>query len=80
MSYFLTDLTDSTSCVGVARVGSPTQVIAHDDLRAIHKWDLGGPLQSLVVVGNTHPLEEKMLALIKNAQPALQEDREGTSP
>ena len=77
MSYFLTD---STSCVGVARVGSPPQVIAHNDLRTIHKWDLGGPLQSLVVVGNTHLLEVKMLALIKNAQPALQEDREGTSP
>ena len=66
--------------MGVARVGSPTQVIAHDDLRAIHEWDLGGPLQSLVVVGNTHPLEEKMLALIKNAKPVLPEGSEGTLP
>lgn len=62
------DLTSSVRCVGVARVGTPTQCIATDSLCSITHWELGGPLHSLVVVGgDLHPLEEKMLQLVVNA-------------
>ena len=63
-----TDLSSSVSCVGLARIGSPSQCIATDTLSAIGQWDMGGPLHSLVIVGGElHPLEEKMLQLVANA-------------
>lgn len=56
-------------CVGVARVGTSSQTIASDALSLISQWNLGGPLHSLVVVGgDLHPLEEKMLQLVVNAE------------
>jgi len=62
------DLKATAACVGVARVGAVTQMIARDSLQEIHHWDLGPPLHSLVVVGR-HPLEERMLALTTNTEP-----------
>ena len=48
-------------CVGLARVGTDTQTVCHAPLNAMVTADIGGPLQSLVVTGKLHPLEEKML-------------------
>ena len=60
-------LTAQSRCVGVARVGTSAQSIANDSLSSISQWDLGGPLHSMVIVGNVHPLEDKMLTLVSNA-------------
>ena len=62
-----TDLSTNTCCVGVARVGSPSQTIAVSALKDIGEWDMGGPLHSIVLIGDTHPLEENMLSLVSNA-------------
>ena len=62
-----TDLSTNTRCVGVARVGSPSQTIAVSTLIDIGEWDMGGPLHSIVLIGDTHPLEDNMLSLVSNA-------------
>lgn len=56
-----------TPCVGLARIGSETQTIAHDKLASVCRWEMGKPLHSLVIIGHLHPLEEKVLLLSKNA-------------
>lgn len=43
--------------------------VAMDTLEQLHCWELGGPLHSLVVLGETHPLEERMLRQVANAPP-----------
>lgn len=53
--------------MGVARIGSPDQKIAVDSLSNISGWNLGGPLHSLVIIGETHPLENTMLNIVANA-------------
>ena len=64
-----TGLAASVRCVGVARVGTPLQTIASDSLSSIAQWNMGGPLHSLVIVGGElHPLEEKMLQLVVNSE------------
>ena len=50
--------------MGVARVGSDTQAVCHAPLSAMATVDMGEPLQSLVIAGKLHPLEEKMLTLV----------------
>ena len=65
--FLCTDLTPQSRCVGVARVGAPSMTVAVDTLEQLHRWELGGPLHSLVVLGETHPLEEKMLRQVANA-------------
>ncbi|KAG8234617.1 hypothetical protein J437_LFUL015030 [Ladona fulva] len=53
---------ESTLCVGVARVGSPTQQIVACSLKEMKEVDLGKPLHSLVITGGKlHPLEEEYL-------------------
>ncbi|XP_023017977.1 diphthine methyl ester synthase [Leptinotarsa decemlineata] len=55
-------ITDETLCVGLARVGSDTQKIVACSLREMSKFDLGGPLHSLIIVGpEIHPLEQEFL-------------------
>ena len=53
-------------CVGVARVGTPTQAIAAAPLSGMVHCAMGMPLQSLIIVGHTHPLEDKMLSVVAN--------------
>jgi diphthine synthase len=55
-------LNENTVCVGVARVGSDTQLLHSSSLSMMTSVDLGGPLHSLVIVGHMHPLERDMLA------------------
>lgn len=53
-------------CVGVGRVGAPDQRIHAAMLRDMTSVDLGGPLHSLVIAGNMHPLETDMLKMFSN--------------
>lgn len=68
---FRTGLHEDTICVGVARVGSDTQSICTSTLKSIQSCDLGGPLHSLVVAGNMHPLELDMLKLFTTDQAVI---------
>lgn len=53
--------------MGVARLGADNQVIRAAALRQLVSCDLGGPLHSLVVTGQLHPLEVDMLQLSADA-------------
>lgn len=61
------DLSPSTRCVGLARIGTPTQIIGVSTLAEISDLDMGKPLHSLVIIGDSHPLEDKMLSIVSNA-------------
>ena len=54
----VSEVNEETLCIGVARVGSETQQIRAGNLTDLAQVDLGGPLHSLVIVGDTHPLEQ----------------------
>lgn len=47
-----------TLAVGVARVGSESQRIVAGPLAALADVDFGPPLHSLVIAGDTHPIEQ----------------------
>ncbi|GFO10836.1 diphthine methyl ester synthase-like [Plakobranchus ocellatus] len=57
------DLTPTTVCVAVARVGASDQKIAVATLEEMCTVDMGNPLHSLVIPGHMHPLEVQMLKL-----------------
>ena len=52
---------EETMCVGVARVGSRGQRIVAGAMGRLREVEFGGPLHSLVIAGEMHELEEKML-------------------
>ncbi|KAK4292541.1 hypothetical protein Pmani_034704 [Petrolisthes manimaculis] len=54
-------LNEDTQCVGLARVGTPSQCILRGTLKELAESDLGEPLHSLVVCGECHPMEEEAL-------------------
>lgn len=56
-------LEETSTCVGLARVGSSNQKIVRKTLIEATTFDLGAPLHSLVIPSNLHPLEEEMLEL-----------------
>lgn len=56
-------VTEDTLCVGVARLGADDQVMRVATLQQLVSCDLGGPLHSLVITGQLHPLEVDMLQL-----------------
>lgn len=66
-SLLCAGLTEDTLCVGVARLGADDQVMRAATLRQLVSCDLGGPLHSLVVTGQLHPLEVDMLQLSADA-------------
>lgn len=47
--------------VGVARLGQSTQQIVYGTLEELETVDFGAPLHSLILVGETHELEDEML-------------------
>lgn len=53
--------------MGLARLGADDQVIRVATLRQLASCDLGGPLHSLIVTGQLHPLEVDMLQLSADA-------------
>ncbi|KAH3832160.1 diphthine methyl ester synthase-like [Dreissena polymorpha] len=61
-------LNEDSICVGVARVGAERQTICTSTLKSIVSCDLGGPLHSLVIPGQMHPLELDMLKLFTTDQ------------
>lgn len=62
-NLFLTEITENTICVGLARVGAADQKIVSGTLYQMSTVELGGPLHSLIVTGTLHPLELEMLKL-----------------
>lgn len=52
---------ENTLCVGLARVGSPSQQIVAATLKEMSETDLGAPLHSLIICGDIQPLEEEYL-------------------
>ncbi|PAV84505.1 hypothetical protein WR25_21165 [Diploscapter pachys] len=55
-----------TMCVGMARVGWDTQKIVYCSLQELAEFDgMGDPLHSLIIPGQTHPLEVQMLETFK---------------
>ena len=50
-----------TLCVGMARMGQPTQKIIAGTLQELTTADFGGPLHSLVICGHLHDLELDIL-------------------
>jgi diphthine methyl ester synthase len=52
----------STQCVGLVRIGREDQLVVAGSMGELATLDFGGPLHSLVIVGETHELESEMLA------------------
>ncbi|KAK9113229.1 hypothetical protein Scep_020748 [Stephania cephalantha] len=52
---------EETTCVGFARLGSEDQKVVASSMRELLAVDFGTPLHCLVIVGETHPVEEEML-------------------
>ena len=62
-----THLTKDSLCVGLARVGSSSQQIRTASLNEMTNVDLGEPLHCLVIPGELHDLEGKMINLFKQS-------------
>ncbi|KAM7514067.1 hypothetical protein LguiA_003650 [Lonicera macranthoides] len=56
---------EDTICVGLARLGSEDQMVVAGSMKQLLSVDFGPPLHSLVIVGQTHPVEEEMLDFFK---------------
>ncbi|CAK0764995.1 diphthine synthase [Coccomyxa viridis] len=51
-----------TLCVGVARLGADSQQIVAGTMKELRQADLGPPLHSLVIAGDTHVIEMEILS------------------
>lgn len=60
-----TPVTPDQLVIGLARVGTPTQQLKTCTLEDMAKVDLGGPLHSLVIVGETHPMEDEYVDMFR---------------
>ncbi|XP_027091729.1 probable diphthine methyl ester synthase isoform X2 [Coffea arabica] len=60
--------TEDTTCVGFARLGSEDQLVVAGSMKQLLEVDFGLPLHCLVIVGDTHPVEEEMLDFYKLAK------------
>lgn len=69
----------STHCIGLARVGQDTQRVAYGTMQELLDFDMGGPLHSLVVVGETHFLEEECLARYRISPAEVESEPSGIS-
>ncbi|GMQ10858.1 hypothetical protein CsSME_00053698 [Camellia sinensis var. sinensis] len=52
---------EDTTCVGFTRLGSEDQMVVAGSMKQLLTVDFGAPLHCLVIVGETHPVEEEML-------------------
>ena len=55
-----------TLCVGVARLGSESQSIVAGTMAELADVDFGAPLHSLIIAGDTHVVEEEILAQFRS--------------
>lgn len=53
---------EETMCVGIARLGSVGQRIAAGTMAELLNVDFGPPLHSLIIAGDTHVIENEILA------------------
>ncbi len=53
--------TEKTNCLGVARLGYPSQIIKYGTAKELLKVDFGKPVHSLIVPSKLHYMEEEML-------------------
>ncbi|KAJ6851604.1 putative diphthine methyl ester synthase [Iris pallida] len=52
---------EESKCVGLARLGNKDQMVVAGSMKELLEVDFGAPLHCLVIVGETHPVEEEML-------------------
>lgn len=60
-----TQLAPDQLVMGLARVGTSTQRLRACTLEEMARIDLGGPLHSMVVVGETHPMEDEYIDMYR---------------
>ncbi|GAB2286420.1 hypothetical protein Dimus_020828 [Dionaea muscipula] len=67
---------EDTTCVGFARLGSEDQKIVVGSMKQLLAIDFGPPLHCLVIVGETHPMEDEMLKFfaIKEENPETENE------
>jgi diphthine synthase len=76
----------TSRCVGVARLGQASQMIVFGSVQDIINVNFGDPLHSLVLVGETHFMENEVLEFYKfneaspilplvESKPELEEDQ-----
>ena len=60
---------NATLCIGLARMGQPTQRIVAGTLHELKNVDMGDPLHSLIICGDLHDLELEIIKeyLIENS-------------
>jgi len=56
---------EDTLCVGLARLGTSSQKIVAGSMKELLDIDFGPPLHSLVIVGDTHIMEEEFLMFFR---------------
>lgn len=56
---------EDTLCVGLARLGADDQTITVGSMKDLKEVDFGEPLHSLVIVGDTHPIEDEVLDMYR---------------
>ena len=47
--------------IALARIGTKNQILKTSTLEQMMETDIGGPLHSLIIVGETHPLEDEYI-------------------
>ncbi|KAG1354047.1 Granule diphthine synthase [Cocos nucifera] len=52
---------EESKCIGVARLGNEDQMMVAGSMKDLLGVDFGPPLHCLIIVGETHPIEEEML-------------------
>eukprot|EP01029_Cantina_marsupialis_P024677 TRINITY_DN639_c0_g1_i1.p1 TRINITY_DN639_c0_g1~~TRINITY_DN639_c0_g1_i1.p1 ORF type:complete len:258 (-),score=80.39 TRINITY_DN639_c0_g1_i1:201-869(-) len=64
-----------TRCIGLARVGQTTQMIYAGTMEEVKEIDFGTPLHSLILVGETHHLEDDMMKKCTEEAIALSKEK-----
>ena len=68
-------ITPNTIAVGLARVGSCTQIIKADRIKKLIEFNFGSPPQSLIFPGKLHFMEAEALVAFAGAPQELKEQR-----
>jgi diphthine synthase len=58
-------ITEHSLACGLVRLGQPTQQIVYGTLKELLSVDFGAPLHTVALCGETHPLEDEILAHYK---------------